>query len=327
MPWPWARARSEGPRLRLFVASDIHGSDVCWRKFLNAGKFYKADVLVLAGDVTGKALVPVIEQAGGRWRARWMGADEVVEVGPALEDLEERIRFNGFYPYRCTPEQADLLRTDRRLRGAAFTDAMRVTAKAWVALADDRLKGTGVRCLVMPGNDDEPFLDEVLASSETIENHDGRIIDVAGYQVIGHGWSNPTPWHSTREKPDEEIETDLVRLLEAASGKGPIIFNPHVPPYGSGLDSAPELRSDLTMVSTAGQPNMVPVGSQAVRNVIERYQPFLSLHGHIHESRGVVQIGQTRSVNPGSEYNVGRLLGVLIDIVDAKVASTQLVAG
>lgn len=327
MPWPWVKTRREGPRLRAFVASDIHGSDVCWRKFLNAGRFYRADLLVLAGDVTGKALVPVVDLGGGRFRARLMGQEELVEDAAALAGLEGRIRFNGFYPHRCSPDEAEAMKTDRSLRGAAFATAMRKTAEDWVALADERLRGTGVRCLVMPGNDDEWFLEEVLASSETIENHDGRVVDVNGYQVIGNGWSNPTPWNSAREKPDPEIEADLVPLLEAASGRGPVILNPHVPPYGSSLDLAPKLREDLTIVTTAGHPQMVPVGSQAVRNVIERYQPFLSLHGHIHESRGVVRLGNTISVNPGSEYNVGRLLGVLIDLVGADVTSTQLVAG
>lgn len=328
MPLPWRKTSSAGgQRLRVFVASDIHGSDVCWRKFLNAGKFYKANLLVLAGDVTGKALVPVVELGGNRYEALLMGQRELVADELALADLEGRIRFNGFYPYRCSPEEADLLRTDRRARGAAFASAMRATAEDWVALADERLRGTGIRCLVMPGNDDEWFLEEILAGSESIENHDGRVVDVEGYQVIGNGWSNPTPWHSAREKPDEEIAADLVPLIEQASGHGPIILNPHVPPYGSGLDAAPRLRDDLTIVTTAGHPQMEPVGSRAVRDVIERYQPFLSLHGHIHESRGVARLGRTVAVNPGSEYNVGRLLGVLVDVVGATVASTQLVAG
>ena len=49
----------------LYYASDIHGSDRLWRKFVNAGAFYQADVLVMGGDITGKAVVPIIQTDGG----------------------------------------------------------------------------------------------------------------------------------------------------------------------------------------------------------------------------------------------------------------------
>ena len=327
MGWPWRRARHQASgRLRIVVASDIHGSDLCWKKFLAAGQFYRADVLVLAGDVTGKALVPLVEEARGAYRARFMGADELVS-GADLDALESRIRFNGFYPHRCSPEEAERLRVDPAARERIFTSAMKTTAEHWIELADDRLRGSAVRCLVMPGNDDEPFVDAVLASSETIENHDGRVVQLDGYRIIGHGWSNETPWRTPREKPDAEIEADLSALLDGAGPGDPIILNPHVPPYGSRLDLAPELRSDFSLVTTAGQARMIPVGSRGVAAVIERYQPFLSLHGHIHESRGVVRLGATTAVNPGSEYNVGRLLGAIVDVERGQVRNVQLVAG
>jgi Icc-related predicted phosphoesterase len=55
------------------------------------------------------------------------------------------------------------------------------------------------------------------------------------------------------------------------------------------------------------------VGSKAVRRAIETYQPILSLHGHIHESRGVATIGRTVCINPGSEYPDGVLRGAIVD--------------
>ena len=43
--------------MRLFFATDIHGSEICWKKFINAGKWYEVDTLILGGDMTGKAIV------------------------------------------------------------------------------------------------------------------------------------------------------------------------------------------------------------------------------------------------------------------------------
>lgn len=327
MRFSWRRTAGLGAaRLRLFFASDIHGSDVCFRKFLNAAGHYRATVLVMGGDLTGKALVPIVELGSGHFEATFMG-ERLRADAEGMADLERRVRFNGFYPYRCSPEENELLGRDESQRREAFAREMRRATERWVALADERLPGTGVRCFVMPGNDDELLIDEVLASSRAIENHDGRIAEVEGYRLIGHGWSNRTPWRTAREKDEPEIEEDLRRLLDEAGQQRPIIFNPHVPPHGSGLDLAPRLREDLSVVSRAGQPEMVPVGSTAVRRVIEEYQPLISLHGHIHESRGVVRLGRTVSVNPGSEYNVGRLLGALVDLEAGTVGNVQLVAG
>ena len=85
--------------------------------------------------------------------------------------------------------------------------------------------------------------------------------------------------------------------------------------------------SDLTLVYEKGAPHIIPVGSHAVRQIIEEYQPLLSLHGHIHESRGATTIGRTVCINPGSEYNSGRLLGVLVTVTDHEVRSRQFIAG
>jgi Icc-related predicted phosphoesterase len=58
------------------------------------------------------------------------------------------------------------------------------------------------------------------------------------------------------------------------------IFNFHCPPYASNLDDVPEIDENLNVLN-AGH-SLVPVGSTAVRRLIEEYQPLLSLHGHIH---------------------------------------------
>jgi Icc-related predicted phosphoesterase len=306
--------------------SDIHGSDVCFRKFLNAATFYTVDVLILGGDITGKALVPLVRESGDRYRVRFMGRDLEIE-GREVEEIERLIRFNGFYPYRCEPDEDVALRDDSSAVTNAFEVAMRRQLEEWLQLADDRVGKAGVACFVMPGNDDPHFVPELLAESSALRDHDGRVLEIGGSRILGYGWANPTPWQTPREKPEEEIEEDLRRLLEDAGDPSTLIFNPHVPPHGSGLDLAPELRSDFSLVTRGGQPSMVPVGSRAVRRVIEEYQPLLAVTGHIHESRGVTRIGRTVCVNPGSEYNVGRLLGAIVEIVGREVRDVQLVAG
>src|SRR6185312_3306089 len=101
----------------------------------------------------------------------------------------------------------------------------------------------------------------------------------------------------------------------------------HVPPYDSGLDTAPVLDVNLRPTVSAGDVLRGPVGSHAVRRVIEEFQPLLSVHGHVHESGGERRIGDTVSINPGSEANAGILRGYLVDIGDAGIELVQRVEG
>jgi uncharacterized protein len=321
-----AKPRGRDRDLRIFFAADIHGSDVCFRKFVNSGRFYDADVVILGGDITGKAMVPIERQTGETFKFHFMGTQRVVDADE-LEAVKQSIRFNGFYPYVCDPEEMQQLESGAASVGHAFTSVMREQAEGWIRLADERLSGTNIRCLIMPGNDDEPFVDEVLAASSSIENHDNAVIEIGDYLIAGYGWSNPTPWATPRERSEEQMQQDLQCLLSRIPDNRHLVFDPHVPPYNSGLDSAPQLRADFSIVTTGGQPNMIPVGSTAVRDVVERFQPMLVLSGHIHESRGVTRIGASVAINPGSEYNVGRLLGALIDLDKGIVKRQQLVVG
>jgi Icc-related predicted phosphoesterase len=70
-----------------------------------------------------------------------------------------------------------------------------------------------------------------------------------------------------------------------------------------------------------------PVGSTAVRDAIERYQPALSLHGHIHEARGVHWLGRTLALNPGSEYAEGTMKGAIVNLEPTRVKGYLLISG
>jgi uncharacterized protein len=313
---------------RLYYASDIHGSELLWRKFLNAPSFYGSDVLIMGGDMSGKLLVPMVEMKAGVWETRLLGKDQKARGERALEDLEKAARFNGFYPYRCDPEEMDRLQRDERYRDEVFRRVMAEELERWLAIAHDKLGGAGIPVFLMPGNDDPWEFDDVFARApDPVLNVEGGVVGFDGLQMLSSGWSNPTPWDSPREKTEEELLELFEKLREDLEPDAPAIFNLHVPPYDSTLDMAPELTEDLRVVAKGGEANMIPVGSTAVRAFIERHQPLLSLHGHIHESRGAVRIGETLAINPGSTYGEGVLDGATVDIVDGRVVSYQLVSG
>jgi Icc-related predicted phosphoesterase len=312
--------------VRLLYSGDVHGSERCFRKFLNAAAFYDAAVLVMGGDITGKVMTPLVEDKPGRFTATVFGKRERVKRLDDLEDLEKQIRFNGFYPHRCTPEEYARLTTDAAYREEVMTRVMVDEVARWMRIADEKLAGTSVRCLIMPGNDDEFEIDAVL-SSERVENPDDRIVRVGDYQMLSSSWANPTPWDSPREEPESALAERYRRMAAELDPELPAIFNLHVPPFDTGLDTAAELDADLGVVTTGGQPNLIPVGSHAVRGIVEEHQPVVSLHGHIHESRGVAHLGTTLCLNPGSNYADGVLDAAIIDLEGRKVARYQLVSG
>ena len=313
---------------RLYYASDVHGSEKLWRKFINAASFYSADVLVVGGDLTGKVLIPVVERRPGRWEARAFGKTQKAKGDSQLEELERRIRLNGFYPLRCTQDEHERLNSDDSYRDRIFKQAMREELERWLELAGDKLAESDVKCFVMPGNDDEWDVDEVLEqASDPVVSCAERVVRLDGYQMLSCAWANPTPWDSPREAPEEELAEKLEKLAAQLEPDVPAVFNLHCPPYDSGLDLAPELTEDLDVVRYGGEPRMVPVGSVSVREFIERHRPLVALHGHIHESRGTTTIGSTLCVNPGSAYAEGVLDGAVVDLEGDRVVSHQLVSG
>lgn len=313
-----------GAVTRMYYASDIHGSEVLWRKFLNAAGAYKADVLVMGGDVTGKVVVPLVERADG-FHVDLFGQKSVVS-GDQLEEMEHKIRNNGMYPHRMSGEDVARVAglTDEQ-REEWFADVMRVTFDRWLALADERLSPE-MRCFVMPGNDDPEGVDRSISEAAKVEECDGRIVTFGDYSMISLGYANRTPFDSPRELTEEQIYERVSTLADEAGDMSRMIFNLHVPPYDSSLDTAPELDETLAVVMSGSAPKMIGVGSTAVRELIEKYQPMLSLHGHVHESPGAVNIGRTLSINPGSDYHTGRIAGVLIQL-KGDTARHQFVTG
>jgi uncharacterized protein len=307
-----SRSRSGDPVVRLYYASDIHGSEGLWRKFLSAARVYEADVIVMGGDVTGKAVVPVVQTQDG-YEMELFGRREVLSDEQKVEDAETRIRANGMYPHRMTQDEIKRVSSlSEQEREAWFAEVMLETFDQWMALAATRLADTNVRCFLMPGNDDPPGVDLSIESAARVEACDDRIVEFDQYAMVSLGYSNRTPFDSPRELDESELYDRVDRLARQISDHGRSIFNLHVPPHDSTLDTAAELDDDLTVVTVGSEPKLIPVGSTAVRELIERYQPALSLHGHVHESAGATRIGRTLCINPGSDYHTGRIAGCLV---------------
>lgn len=312
-------ASKNGPKLRLYYASDIHGTEVLWRKFLHAPAVYEAQVIVMGGDVTGKAVIPLIDD-GGKITCELFGQPASATTAEEREELQHRIRSNGMYPHVMSTAEvsrvADLSEDEREVW---FAEVMLHTFDRWMALAEERLAETDVRCFVMPGNDDPPGVDTTIERATRVEACDERIVEYAGYTMVSLGYSNITPFDSPRELEEDELYRRVEAMADQVGDLSRCVFNLHVPPFKSELDTAPELDDELRVVTTAGQPRMIPVGSTAVRELIERYQPLLALHGHVHESRGATRIGRTLCINPGSDYHTGRISGVLTHLDDDRV--------
>ena len=314
-------------RFTVYFATDLHGSERCFRKFLNAGKFYAADAVILGGDVAGKALIPVLSGPGGSFEASAFGRSLRAEGEDGLAGLEDRIRALGCYPYRTTPDQLLQMRDDPDLLDRAFEQVITETLERWISMAEDRLRAAGLPCLVMPGNDDPPWVRRLLDQAGWLRQAEERIVEFGPYQVLSLGYSTPTPWDSPREITEDQMRAKL-RLLAGQLDPGqPVIFNLHNPPFGTSTDRAFELAGDLRIKTAGGEPVQVPVGSHAIRESIEEVQPVVALCGHIHESRGTSKLGRTIVVNPGSRYPEGVLQGSILTLDGAKVTSHRFVTG
>lgn len=323
---PFRRKRATGATERVYYASDVHGSDLLWRKFLNAAKHYECSTLIMGGDLMGKAVVPIVRN-NGTYTAWVIGEERRAGSPEELDALERAIRLNGFYPVHATPEEHQEMRDEAAVREEMFSRAMVEDLERWVAMAEERLASTDIELYVMPGNDDPWEIDDVLEGSSVVRPCDGRIVEIRGHEMLSSGFANPTPWHSPRELSEDELYAKLKDLADGLTSPETAIFNLHVPPYDSGLDTAMEIDEELRPVLRSGRPVEIPVGSTAVRQLIEEFQPLLALHGHIHESRGINRIGRTVVINPGSDYSSGRLEGCLVDLTADSVKHFQLLSG
>jgi Icc-related predicted phosphoesterase len=318
---------------RLYFATDLHGSERTYRKFINAGKFYDVDILVMGGDITGKLLIPIIKEKNDHYRATLQGNVEEITTQNELDELIARLGTLGFYHKIMDEAEFHTLSADPNAVNELFHEVARQRLSNWVDLAEERLAGTGKKCFVTGGNDDAPEVLTAIKRENThsffaCENEMVRVDD--DHTMISVGYSTPTPWKTPREITDEKLGDMIEEMVTKVPDLSHAIFNFHDPPVDSSLDTCPMLDWDKDPpepIIQGGQTVVYGAGSKSVRKAIEKYQPMLGLHGHIHESQSVAKIGRTTCINPGSEYGEGILRGCLVTFVDGKVEGYQMTSG
>jgi Icc-related predicted phosphoesterase len=314
---------------RIFFATDIHGSERCFRKWLNAGPVYGADCVVLGGDITGKSLVPLCRNGGELWECEVGGRPIEAADGEELDALERKIADRGAYTMQCTPDECAALRADAAAFERVFASAIADRVQHWVQLADERLADSGIAFYVMLGNDDDEGLADILRSSKTLRYAEDGIVELPGrHEMVSLGYSTPTPWNTPRECSEEELAGRIDKVMSGLERPETAVTNFHCPPRDSNLDQAPELDENLRPKVTPGGYALMSVGAEAVRRAIEQSGAALGLHGHVHESPAGQLIGSTLCVNPGSEYGEGILRGAIVELAeDGEVRRWQLTQG
>jgi Icc-related predicted phosphoesterase len=297
--------------IRILFASDFHGSDKVYRKFLNAGKIHNANYLIAGGDLTGKAIVPIVKQSANRHTLTYKGQELEIHSQEELSKIIVDIRNSGYYPYETTPEKLEKI--DSEMVRELFLSLMKEGIENWVRLAEERVRGVA-EVYLLPGNDDTFEIDSVISNSTFVKNPEGQVTMVGAYPMVATGFSNMTPWKAPRDIPEDRLFEKLDEMFRKVSDAKNCILVSHVPPFASGLDFAPKLTSGLKPEMSGGGPVNVPVGSESVRKAIETYQPLLALHGHIHESPGVATVGRTICINPGSAYENGILKAAVLTL-------------
>jgi Icc-related predicted phosphoesterase len=333
MPLFKKRGTTRGAPTRLFYACDIHGSEPTYRKFLNAAKFYEIDTLIFGGDLMGKLLVPIVRDAGGGYRARLQGQNHHITSDAEMAQFKKVLQTLGFYWQEMDPEEYRSYEGNQGRIDELFDVLAKDRLAEWVALAEERLKGTHVRVLLCGGNDDT---DQVLtALDETAQDRvvsaENRVVPIDDeHVVVTVGYSTPTPWETPRERSEEEIADVIGKVMADVPDPSRAIFNFHCPPLDSGLDTCLKLDASVwppTPVIVNGQPIYYGAGSRSVADALTEYQPTVGIHGHIHESRGVTNYGRTLALNPGSEYGEGVLRGLIVTIRGGDVVGHQFTSG
>jgi Icc-related predicted phosphoesterase len=308
--------------MRLFFVTDLHGSELCFRKFISAISIYNADAAIALGDLAGKMVVPVFDNGNGSYDVNFLAQEIHLNNKTELEQQLAKINNIGFYPYMTDKKEADHLRSNQEDVMKIFHRLINERLQHWIELADEKLKDSKAAIYMAPGNDDPLEMDAILEGSKVMKSAAMRNLDVLGYEMITIAHTSPTPWDTPREWNEEEMTRNIEKLAGTIKNMERAIFNFHDPPYGTMLDYAPKLRD---MRQSAGETEHV--GSKAVAEAIKKYQPFLGLHGHIHESRAAQKIGRTFCVNPGSEYGEGVLRGVLLTLADTKMKNYVFTSG
>lgn len=327
----WKNKKLEGTT--IYFCSDIHASTVCFRKFVNSAKHFKSkgrdiDILIVGGDITGKMIVPIVKAGNGTFRSYLFGKQMTLESQDEVDELTKKTEVLGVYPHIFEPDEYEAFKGSTELQDALFKELALKRLQHWMDIAAERLDGMDIQCYVSPGNDDFDECVSIIDSSPVVTCPDMTTLEVTDdHEMVSLGYANLTPFNCPRDVTEEELTERIETMVPKVGDMSNCIFNLHCPPFETGLDDAPLLDDDLRPKMGTTGVIMAPVGSRAVRQAIEKYQPLLALHGHVHESKGTIKLGRTLCINPGSEYSEGILHGALVTIRRGEVANHILTSG
>jgi len=297
---------------RLFFVADVHAADFVFKKAINAALKYKADVIIIGGDLTGKAIVPIVNQ-GDKWLVRALNQELTLSNKDEVEKVKKELMGRGYYVKEMTKQEVDDVLNDKNKMDQLFKELTMRKIEEWLGYVREKVP-EGIKVIMLPGNDDILEIDRLIEDSERVILPEGKLVELDDrYSMISCSWTTPSPWNTVRECSEEELRKRLEREFKRTNDYDHLVCNFHEPPYDTVLDRAPKLDANLKPITKWGMVVMTHVGSKAVRELILKYQPILSLHGHIHESPGHVKLGRTICLNPGSEYQQGILRGYFID--------------
>lgn len=322
----------------VFFATDLHGSDACFRKLLSLlGRKVKLkkqpDAIVLGGDFICPSLpqrpdvlVHVVKVSDGTYETRYRGQSVVLRNEPELRTFCQTLAATGSYFNVCTTDELYELSEHPKKFNALLLRLQFERARTWVELADRKFGNLHRSIFVTPGHNDPPGIEEVFKASRVFVYCDEQVLQIGGgITLLSVGHSIYTSRHGYREQPEDVLHDTLWSLAEQVPDMGRCAVHTHCPPYGTALDLGYEV--DPTTgeahldISGAKQQH---VGSQAVREFILHFKPLLGLHGFVHPVFAYSRLGTTICFNPGTEYYVPRLRGAYLVLDNGRLTSWSL---
>lgn len=315
---------------KIYFSADAHGSTYVWRKWISVVSVYNPDILILAGDLTGKAFVPLIRQGDSSYSCSYFGGKFNLKTDAEVKEMMDRLESAGAYAFLATPDGIQELKSEEKKLNDLMDREIRNRLQKWMEMLVEKVDTKKVMTIAMPGNDDFFTIDRVIRDfgDRGVIYPVGKVVELPyEYKMISLDYVNPTPWNTDREMDEKALLKRIDELVSAVDDPHRAVFNFHCPPFQTQLDLAPKLDRNMRPVIVAGSVVMVHCGSKAVRKAIEKYQPLIGLHGHIHESFASDKIRDTPVVNPGSEYSEGILRGFIIELTEKGLGNYWKVEG
>lgn len=318
--------------MKLLFASDLHGSNVCFQKFLVESRDRAVDFAIIGGDVTGKSLVYIHRTGTDTYQTEFLERKREVHTGEELLDLERDIADTGQYSLRIEQHNRRFLSLEGNAQKALALELSKARLRSWLWWAKEEFAKSNTQLIWICGNDDPWEIDCFVSETGVAKNPEEKPFQNGGYTFVGESGTNEGPWKCPRDMDEHTLRRRIEGRISSAgiTDFTQAIFVFHAPPKGSQLDDAPALEDDeddLPRVKTsAAQILTDDAGSQGVRDVIEEFKPMISLHGHIHESPGFAKIGRTLCCNPGSHFGSGVMRAVFLECDGSKVVSKQLIS-